>query len=101
MKDEFLQRAAKWWAMAQGNEMPAAETVDQAKKIYRQSQEGTIVSTAQVEQLVTNLKKIKEAIKALEADEEKATVILQNYMAGKTELITPRSEEHTSELQSH
>jgi hypothetical protein len=26
MKDEFLQRAAKWWAMAQGNEMPAAET---------------------------------------------------------------------------
>ena len=45
-----------------------------------------------MEQLVTNLKKIKEAIKALEADEEKATVILQNYMAGKTELITPYNE---------
>ena len=92
MKDEFIQKAAQWWAMAQGTEMPVAENPDQAKKIYRTSVEGTVVSTAQVEMIVENLKMCKITIKNLEKEEEQYQVILQNYMGSKTELITPYNE---------
>jgi predicted phage-related endonuclease len=92
MKDEFLQKAAKWWVMAQGNEMPQAESVEQAKKIYRQSMEGTVVTTAQVEKAVYALKEIKEQIKTLESQEDALQTALQNYIAGNSELVTPYGE---------
>jgi hypothetical protein len=92
MKDEFLQRAAKWWVMAQGTDMPEAETVDQAKKIYRYSVDDAVVSTAQIETVVRQLTEIKSAIKALEEQEAKATVMIQNFMGAKAELITPYHE---------
>lgn len=92
MKDEFIQKAAAWWAMAQSTEMPLAETTEQARKIYRANVEGTIVSNQQVEIACAALKEIKSQIKDLEAKEEQITVMLQNYMQSATELITPYNE---------
>lgn len=92
MKLEFIQQAARWWSMAQTGEMPAAETIEQAKLLYRKTFEDAIVSTSQVETVVLALKEIKEQIKQLEAQEEKATVMLQNYMREKTSIITPYNE---------
>jgi predicted phage-related endonuclease len=92
MKANFIQQAAVWWAQAQNGDLPPAETAEQAKLLYRQPIEDAIVSTAQVETVVLALKEIKEQIKALEAKEEQATVMLQNYMKNKTSIITPYNE---------
>lgn len=93
MKDEFAQRAAKWWALCHPDApMPEPETVDQAKKIYRATVEDAVVSTQPVETAVAALKEIKAHIKDLESKEEQITVMLQNYMKDKTAIITPYHE---------
>ena len=51
-----------------------------------------MVSTQQVEVACEALKQIKAQIKELEAQEEKVTVMLQNYMKDKTAIITPYNE---------
>ena len=92
MKLEFIQRAAKWWALAHTGDLPDAETVDQAKMLYRTATDEIIVSTAAVEKAITDLKQIKSQIKELETWEEGIQVHLQNYMRNKSELITPYNE---------
>ena len=92
MKLEFIQRAAKWWALAHTGDLPDAETVEQAKMLYRTATDETIVSTAAVEKALTDLKQIKSQIKELETWEEGIQVHLQNYMRNKSELITPYNE---------
>jgi len=92
IKDEFIQKAAQWWALCQNGEMPPAETTDEAKKIYRETTDDAVVSNAQVENVILALKEIKEQIKKLEKQEESATVLLQNYMQNKTAIITPYNE---------
>ena len=92
MKLDFIQQAAKWWALAHTGDLPPAETVDQAKLLYRRTNEEAIVSTQQVEVAAAALKEIKGQIKVLEEQEEKITVMLQNYMKDKTSIITPYNE---------
>ena len=92
MKLEFIQRAAKWWALAHTGDLPDAETVEQAKMLYRTATDEAIVSTAQVEKVISALKEIKAQIKMYETQEEACLVSLQNYMRNKTELITPYNE---------
>jgi predicted phage-related endonuclease len=92
MKAGFMLQAAVWWAMAQTGEMPDAETVEQAKMLYRTATDEAIVSTAQVEKVISALKEIKAQIKMYETQEEACLVSLQNYMRNKTEIITPYNE---------
>lgn len=92
MKLEFIQQAAKWWALAHTGDLPDAETVDQAKLLYRTATDEQIVSTALAEQAIKNLKLIKGQIKELESIEESLQVSIQNYMRNKSELITPYNE---------
>jgi predicted phage-related endonuclease len=92
MKDEFIQKAAVWWAQCQNGEMPPAETTDQAKKLYRMTTDDAIVSNQSVEIACAALKEIKAQIKELESKEEQITVMLQNYMRDKTAIITPYNE---------
>ena len=92
MKLEFIQRAAKWWALAHTGDLPDAETVEQAKMLYRTATDEAIVSTAQVEKVISALKEIKAQIKMYETQEEACLVSLQNYMRNKSELITPYNE---------
>ena len=92
MKLEFIQRAAKWWALAHTGDLPDAETVEQAKMLYRTATDEAIVSTAQVEKVISALKEIKAQIKMYETQEEACLVSLQNYMRNKTEIITPYNE---------
>lgn len=93
MKDEFIKQAAQWWALAQTDApLPPAETTDQARKLYRDTVDDAVVSTQQVEIAVDALREIKQQIKELETQEEKVTVLLQNYMKDKTSIITPFNE---------
>ena len=92
MKDEFVQRAAKWWAMAQTGEMPLAETADQGRAIYTKVTDDVIVANSSAEQYAQALKAIKAKIKDLEQQEDVATAYLQNYMQEKSELLSPTGE---------
>lgn len=93
IKDEFLRRAAQWWAAcAPEVPLPPAETTDQAKRLYRSTVEDAVVSTQPVELACEALKQIKSQIKELEEKEEQITVMLQNYMKDKTAIITPYNE---------
>jgi predicted phage-related endonuclease len=93
MKLEFIQQAAKWWALSHTGDLPDAETVEQAKMIYTKViDDTTVVSTAQVERVIASLKEIKAQIKMYETQEEACLVSLQNYMRNNTSIITPYNE---------
>ena len=92
MKDEFLQQAAKWWAMAQTGDLPDAETVEQAKMLYAKPTDDAIMSNNAVETAIVRLKVVKEAISELEEQENGLKVAIQNYMKNKSEIITPYNE---------
>jgi len=93
MKLEFIQQAAKWWAMAQSTgDLLLAETTDQAKLLYQRTSDEAVVSTSQVERVIEQLKEVQAAIKQLEAQEDAAKTALQNYMKDKTSIITPYNE---------
>lgn len=92
MKADFVQQAAKWWAMCQIGDLPTPETVEQAKLVYSRSTDEQILSNAAVEQVVQQLKSIKQNIKTLEEQEEQAQLMLQNYMQSKSEIVTPFGE---------
>lgn len=92
MKKDFIQRAAKWWAMSQTGEMPPAETADQGRAIYTKATDEVIVANASAEQYATALKAIKAKIKDLEQQEDVATAFLQNYMQEKSELLSATGE---------
>ena len=87
-KDEFVQRAAAWWAMAVNKTMPEPETPDQARAVWRYDDGMHIIANAHVETACAQLKKIKEQIKLLEGHEEAYTTAIQNFMANKAILET-------------
>jgi len=100
MKADFVQQAAKWWALCQVGDLPTPETVEQAKLVYSRSTDEQIIANAAVEQVVQQLKAIKDNIKTLEDQEERAQLMLQNYMQQKGEIIAPSGEVLVSWKQS-
>lgn len=93
MKEDFIKQAAIWWAScAPDVALPAAETTDQAKMIYRETIDDAVISNQNVEIAVAALKEIKGQIKDLESKEEQITVMLQNYMKEKTTILSPFNE---------
>jgi predicted phage-related endonuclease len=87
-KDEFVQRAAAWWAMCVNKTMPEPETPDQARAVWPYDDGMHIIANAHVETACAQLKKIKEQIKLLESHEEAYTTAIQNFMANKAILET-------------
>ena len=93
MKLDLIKRAAVWWAMCQPNaQLPDAQTVEQAKLMYRIAVDDSVVSTSNIESAVTVLRNLKAQIKEMEDQEAKLVVHIQNYMKNKTELMTPYNE---------
>ena len=91
-KEDFLKRAAAWWAMCVNKYTPPAETPDQARMIYRHDDGTYIVANAMFEQACAKLKQIKEQIKTLEAHEAEYITAIQNYMGNKAILETMAGE---------
>ena len=85
-KTEFVQRAAKWWAMAQTGTIPEPETVEQARYVWPRDNGDYVTATVRVEQLIARLKVCKQVIKELEDEERAATLQLQKFMQDKSEI---------------
>ena len=86
IKLEFIQRAAKWWAMSQSGNIPEPETVEQARYSWQVDNGDYITASAQVEQVINTLVSIKAKLKQLEEAEGHAMLILQKYMQEKSEI---------------
>jgi len=88
MKEDFIKRAAKWWAQAQNGVDLDPETVDQARYVWQKDDGTSIVATEHIEHVAIALKSIKTQIKMLEEKEAQATLILQKYMQDHSEIRT-------------
>lgn len=91
-KEEFVKRAAGWWAACESETYPQPETTEQAKVAYPNDNGQSIVATAQIEHLCQELKRIKQALSELEDAEEKAKLFLQNALADKSQIVSPAGE---------
>jgi len=87
-KEDFLKRAAAWWAMCVNKTLPPADHPDQARMIWRHDNGMHIVASSQVEAACQQLRGIKDQIKLLEEREAQNAVAIQNYMGDKAVLET-------------
>ena len=88
MKEDHIKQCAEYWGyVVSGNTLPP-ESTEQARLIYKVSQEGQKMASASVEQVAAALIQIKAQIKALEATEESYATMLQGYMAEQDTLVT-------------
>jgi predicted phage-related endonuclease len=92
MKDEFVQKAAKWWSHVVTNTMPTPETSEQASAIFPIGYDGTITANAQIETVCNALKSVKERIKDLEEKENEGLTYLKTYLGEKTTLLNVQGE---------
>jgi len=88
MKEDHIKKCAEYWGcVVSGNTLPP-ESTEQARLIYKVSQQGAKLASVSVEQVAAALIEIKRQIKALEDTEESYATMLQGYMGEKDTLVT-------------
>jgi predicted phage-related endonuclease len=85
-KDDLIQKMAKVWGYCKADTLPPAETIEQTKIIYPESNNGFITATQQVEKAIAQLKDIKSTIKQWESAEEELEVQVRNLMGEYQEI---------------
>jgi predicted phage-related endonuclease len=85
-KDDLIQQMAVYWAHVQTKTYPEANTIEETKLIYPQSNENVILANQSIENGIAYLKDIKHQIKALEEQEERLEVELRNIMKDTSEI---------------
>lgn len=88
MKDDLIQKMAKFWAYCKTDTLPPAETIEQTKLMYPTSSHESLVANRQLEQIAETLRNYKAQSKMLEGEIEKMEVVIRNAMADKSELVT-------------
>jgi predicted phage-related endonuclease len=91
-KEDFVKRAAAWWAMCVNKTLPQPENPDQARAVYRADDGMLITANAYAETACTQLRDIKQQIKRLEEYEANYLTAIQNYMGHKAILETVAGE---------
>ena len=91
-KEDFVKRAAEWWAACQSETYPQPETTEQAKIAFPADNGQTVIANAQIENVCAEMKRIKTALSELEAAEERAKLFLQNALADKSQIVSPSGE---------
>ena len=79
-KDVLIQQEAALWACIQTRTPPAAEHPDDLRAILHKDDGSIMAATGNVEQDAKHLRKIKDAIAALEADEATLSARIMSYM---------------------
>ena len=92
MKNEFIQQAAKWWAMVQSKQYPAPETAEQARLIYQKSIAGTVVANERIEAACNTIKAGKAQLKAAEEELDRLTAFVQDFMGDKDTIVSVTGE---------
>lgn len=92
MKDDLIQKMAKFWAYCKTDTLPPAETIEQTKIVYPTSTTGTVVATQNIEMAIQQLKQIKANIKAFEDQGEQIEVAVRNLMQDRDEIVSVSGE---------
>ena len=79
-KEVLIQQEAALWACIQTRTPPAAEHPDDLRAILHKDDGSIMAATGNVEQDAKHLRKIKDAIAALEADEATLSARIMSYM---------------------
>ena len=87
-KEDLIKQMASVWGYCQAGTLPPAETIEQTKIIYPQSNSATLVATQQVERAISQLRDVKQQIKHLETTEEQLEVAVRNLMGESQEIMT-------------
>jgi predicted phage-related endonuclease len=85
-KDDLIKKMATVWGFCQAGTLPPAETIEQTKIMYPESNSAALVATQQVEMAVAQLRDIKNQIKHLESAEENIEVQIRNLMGQAEEI---------------
>ena len=85
-KEDLIKKMAEVWGYCQADTLPPAQTIEQTKIMFPNSNDGVITATQQIEMAVTYLKDIKNQIKNLEATEENIEVQIRNLMGERQEI---------------
>ena len=86
-KDVLIQQEAALWACIQTRTPPAAEHPDDLRAILHKDDGSVMAATGNVEQDAKHLRKIKDAIAALEADEATLSARIMSYMGTASVLV--------------
>lgn len=92
MKDDLVQKMAKFWAHCKTDTLPNAETIEQTKLIYPNSVTEPIVATQNIEVAIAQLKQYKASVKAMEDQAEALEVAIRNLMQEKDEIVSVSGE---------
>jgi len=87
-KEDLIKKMASVWGYCQAGTLPPAETIEQTKIIFPQSNSSTLVATQQVERAIAQLRDVKQQIKHLETTEEQLEVAVRNLMGESQEIMT-------------
>lgn len=82
-QDDLIQRMAKLWAYCKTDTLPPAETIEQTKILFPQSNQDALIANQQLEVAVAQLKQYKASIKAMEDQSEALEVAIRNAMGEK------------------
>lgn len=92
MKDDLVQKMAKFWAYCKTDTLPPPETIEQTKLVYPNSTSQSIVATQNIELAIAQLKQYKASIKAMEDQAEGLEVAIRNVMQDKDEIVSVSGE---------
>ena len=86
--DMHVKEMAKFWGKIQTRTFDPESMADAAKLVYRQDSGKDLVATQTIEQKLAELKRIKAALKPLEANEKQLTADVQAYMLENAQLLS-------------
>lgn len=86
-KENLLAESARYWAHVRRKDPMPAESPEQARAMYKQDTQDSVLADVQAERAVQGLKALKSQIKTLEQQEEALTTYLQNYLKGSPDLV--------------
>lgn len=85
----LIEMEAEFWRCVETNTEPEPVGIDDMKLRWRRDNGGKVIADTAIEQAAKQLRKIKDAIKAAEAEESEITALIQGYMQDAAELANP------------
>ena len=76
----ILDRAAKFWDDVQNNRPPEPTTADDVAKYFKHSSGARIFATAEIQDTLASLVRVREGIKGLEAEKENLETVIKKFM---------------------
>jgi predicted phage-related endonuclease len=85
-KSDLIQNMAVFWAHVQTGTTPEAKNVEDTKLLYPQSTDGVTFATQDIENMVHDLKSLKNKIKELETIGDEWETAIRNAIGNNAEL---------------